>query len=137
MSEISTVQLGRSVARLDEALTAHNADRQNDMIRDAVIQRFEFTFELAQSMLRKFVVAMSVNQKEREQLTFPTMIRTASQDGVLLNGYDVWKGYREARNTTSHTCDEDKAVAVMKVVPRFLEDVKFLYQRLTEELGDA
>jgi hypothetical protein len=29
------------------------------------------------------VVGYSVNVKEREQLMFPTMIRTASQDGVF------------------------------------------------------
>jgi nucleotidyltransferase substrate binding protein (TIGR01987 family) len=137
MSEISTEQLGKAIARLEESLAAYRADPENLMVRDSVIKRFEFTFELAQSLLRKFVVAMSVNQKEREQLTFPTMIRTASQDGVLLHGYDVWKDYREARNRTSHAYNEDQAIKVMETVPGFLEEVQFLHQRLTEELRDA
>jgi len=137
MSEVSTEQLGKAIGRLEESLAALRAEPENLMVRDSVIKRFEFTFELAQSLLRKFVVGYSVNAKEREQLTFPTMIRTASQDGVLLHGYDVWKDYREARNRTSHAYNEDQAVAVLKVVPGFLEEVKFLYKRLGEELGDA
>ncbi len=78
-----------------------------------------------------------MNVKEREQLTFPTMIRTASQDGVLLHGYDVWIKFREARNRTSHAYNEDQAVAVVDMVPLFLEEVTFVYERLQEELGDA
>ncbi len=137
MSEISTEQLDKAISRLEESLTAYRSAPDDLMIRDSVIKRFEFTFELAQSLLRKFVVAMSVNQKEREQLTFPTMIRTASQDGVLLHGYDVWKDYREARNRTSHAYNEDQAIKVMEAVPGFLEEVQFLHRRLTEELGNA
>jgi len=137
MSEISVEQLGKAVGRLEESLTAHRAEPENLMVRDSVIKRFEFTFEVAQSLLRKFVIAMSVNEKEREQLTFPRMIRTASQDGVLLRGYDVWIKFREARNRTSHAYNEDQAVAVVEIVPAFLEEVQFLHKRLTEELGDA
>jgi nucleotidyltransferase substrate binding protein (TIGR01987 family) len=137
MSEIGVSQLGKAIERLEESLAAHRAEPEQLMFRDSVIKRFEFTFELAQSLLRKFVVAFSVNAKEREHLTFPTMIRTASQDGVLLHGYDLWIKFREAWNRTSHAYNEDQAVAVMDLVPRFLEEVKFVYTRLEEELGDA
>ena len=123
--------------RLEESLLAYQATPENLMYRDSVIKRFEFTFELAQSLLRRFVLAMSVNLKDREQMTFPAMIRTASQDGILLHGYDVWKGYRDARNRTSHAYNEEQAVAVVAVVPAFLDEVRFLYGRLIEELGDA
>jgi nucleotidyltransferase substrate binding protein (TIGR01987 family) len=137
MSDISLEQLGKAIARLQESADALQADPKDLMIRDSVIKRFEFTFEVAQSLLRKFVVGYSVNAKEREQLTFPTLIRTAAQDGVLMSGYDVWIKFRDARNRTSHAYNEDQAVAVIGIVPGFLEEVKFLYKRLGEELGDA
>jgi nucleotidyltransferase substrate binding protein (TIGR01987 family) len=137
MSEINVIPLGKAIERLEESLAALRAEPDNLMVRDSVIKRFEFTFELAQSLLRKFVVGYSVNVKEREQLTFPTMIRTASQDGVLLHGYDVWIKFREMRNRTSHAYNEDQAVAVVDMVPLFLEEVTFVYKRLKEEFGDA
>jgi nucleotidyltransferase substrate binding protein (TIGR01987 family) len=137
MSEISTEQLGKAIRQLEESVDAFQAEPQDLMIRDSVTKRFEFTFEVAQSLLRKFVSAYSVNVKDREQLTFPTLIRTASQDGVLLTGYDAWIKFREARNRTSHAYNEDQAIAVVGTVPAFLEEVKFLYKRLGEEMRDA
>ena len=137
MNEINLGPMERAIDRLAESLSAYNEKPEQLMYRDAVIRRFSSAFELAQSVLKKFVVAFSVNAKEREQLTFPTLIRTASQDGVLLNGYDVWIKFREARSRTSHTHDDDEAVAIMKVVPAFLEEVQFLYKRVQEELSNA
>jgi nucleotidyltransferase substrate binding protein (TIGR01987 family) len=137
MSEICTEQLAKAIKRLEESLAAYGAEPGNLMFRDSVIKRFEFTFEIAQSLLRKFVMGYSVNAKEREQLTFPSLIRTASQDGVLRGGYDVWIKFRDARNRTSHAYNEDQAIAVIGMVPGFLEEVQFLHKRLTEELGNA
>lgn len=137
MSEIGVGQLGKAIGRLEESLGVFREQPTNLIVRDSVIKRFEFTFEVAQSLLRKFVIAYSVNVKEREQLTFPTLIRTASQDGVLRGGYDVWSGFRDARNRTSLAYNEDQAVAVVEIVPAFLEEVRFLYTRLGEEMGDA
>jgi nucleotidyltransferase substrate binding protein (TIGR01987 family) len=137
MSELSVAQLGKAIARLDESLEAYRAEPKNLMYRDAVIKRFEFTFEVAQSLLRRFVTAYSVNLKQREQLTFPTLIRTGSQDGVLRGGYDVWHRFRDARNRTSHAYNEDQAVAVVEAVPGFLDEVRFLYTRLGEEMADV
>jgi nucleotidyltransferase substrate binding protein (TIGR01987 family) len=137
MSEISVAQLGKAIGRLEESLAVYEDEPGNLMVRDSVIKRFEFTFEVAQSLLRKFVVGYSVNVKEREQLTFPTLIRTASQDGVPRGGFDVWSGFRDARSRTSHAYNEDQAVMVVGIVPGFLEEVRFLYRRLGEEMGDA
>ena len=136
MSEVSLDQLGKAIERLRESLAASQAEPGNLMYRDSVIKRFEFTFEIAQSVLRKFVTAYSVNLKEPERITFPTLIRTASQDGLVREGYDVWMSYREARNRTSHTYNEDQALAVVAIVPRFLEEAAFLYSRLCEEMGN-
>jgi len=137
MSELSVAQLGKAIGRLEESLEAYRAEPENLMYRDSVIKRFEFTFEVVQSLLRRFVTAYSVNVKQREQLTFPTLIRTASQDGVLRGGYDVWHGFRDARNRTSHAYNEDQAVAVVEAVPGFLDEVRFLYMRLGEEMADV
>jgi nucleotidyltransferase substrate binding protein (TIGR01987 family) len=137
MSEISLIPLEKAMERLEESLAAFAEHPEQLMYRDAVIRRFESAFELAQSVLKKFVVAFSVNAKEREQLTFPTLIRTASQDGVLLNGYDVWINFRKARSRTRDTHDDDEAVAVMQIVSDFLDEVQFLYKRVQEELSNV
>ena len=71
-----------------------------------------------------------MNLKDREHITFPMLIRTASQDGVLNEGHDVWHRFREARDRTSHTYNEEQALAVVRIVPEFLVEVRFLHDRL-------
>ena len=57
MSEVDLSSLARAIGRLEEAVVAHSADPGNLLIRDALIKRFEFTWELSQSTLRRFVEA--------------------------------------------------------------------------------
>jgi len=137
MSELTAETLAKRIRGLEEAFSLLQADPQNSMFRDSVIKRFEFTFETAQSLLRKFVAEQSVNAKERAHLTFPALIRTASQDGLLQNSYDVWHSFRDARNRSSHLYNEEQAIAVVEIVPHFLEEVRFLQKRLSEEMPNA
>lgn len=69
------------------------------------------------------------------QMSFPTLIRTANQRGLLLNDWSVWIEYRDKRNTTSHTYDEMKAIAIVQKIPDFLKDAEFLLTRLEEKIA--
>ncbi len=133
MKEVDLSSFSRAIARLEEASTAFAADPSNLFIRDAIIKRFEFTYELAQNTLRRFVEAYSLHLRTSDRLTLPELIRTASQDGLLRSGWDVWHTYREARNKTSHTYNEDQALAVLEIIPAFLTEANFLYARMAEQ----
>ena len=132
MSEVDLSSLARAIGRLEEALTAHHAEPSNLMVRDALIKRFEFTYESSQSTLRRFVEAYSTHLRSSGHLTLPELIRTASQDGLLLSGWDIWHGCREARNRTSHTYNEDQAIAVVAMMPGFLKEARHLHTRMSE-----
>lgn len=45
----------KAVKRLNEANIAYKKNSDNDIYQDALIQRFEFTFELAWKTLREFM----------------------------------------------------------------------------------
>jgi len=52
----------------------------------------------------------------------------------------VWREYRRNRGTTSHTYNEEKAQEVFESVPDFLQDARYLLNRLqerSEALGDS
>jgi hypothetical protein len=68
----------------------------------------------------------------RSRRSFPELIRTGSERGLLLSGWDVWKGYRTARGITSHTYDEARADQVFAVIPQFLQDARYLLAQLQE-----
>lgn len=67
-------------------------------------------------------------------MAFQTLIRTGSEQGLLLSGWDRWADYRKARGTTSHIYDEEKAREVFEIVPTFLEEARFLLERLSQKM---
>jgi len=71
--------------------------------RDGLIQRFEYTFELARATLTRFLHENSNSLQTGDQPDYQEIIRSANQDGLLLGSWPEWRGYRDARNETSHT----------------------------------
>ena len=53
MAGIDYSHLGKAVERLKEGLEALRREPENTLYRDAVIQRFEFTYGLCASMLER------------------------------------------------------------------------------------
>lgn len=118
--QLDLSSLDNALQRLSEALQAYSLDASNSLYRDASIQRFEFCYELSHKMLKRYLELASPNPVAIDELAFPDLIRTASEQGLLRTGWDKWKDYRKARSITSHTYDQNKAIAVMQIVPDFL-----------------
>ncbi len=124
--------LERAFNRFEEGLAEREQCPQNDMIRDGLIQRFEYTYELTAKTLRKFLELTSSGGESIDALSFPSIIRTASEQGLLASGWDVWEEFRKARNLTSHTYNESAALEVIRRLPRFHAEMSFLLQQLKE-----
>ena len=130
--QLDLSSLENALKRLDEALQANAAEPQNSLYRDACIQRFEFCYELSHKMLKRYLELASPNPAEIDELAFPDLIRTGSEQELLRNGWDIWKNYRQARSITSHTYDESKAIAVMQIIPDFLLEGQALHKELSQ-----
>ena len=68
-------------------------------------------------------------------MPFADLIRSANEQGLLLGDWPKWRLYRDMRNKTSHTYDEEIALAVVADIPPFLEEVCFLRTILRERLA--
>jgi nucleotidyltransferase substrate binding protein (TIGR01987 family) len=121
----------KALASLDEALTEFDRT-QSQFVKDACIQRFEYTYELAHKLLKRQLEAMSPNPSEIDQMSFPDMIRSGAERGLLANGWDEWRRFRDARNATSHAYNEKKANEVFVRIPAFRDEAAFLLARLQE-----
>lgn len=128
--QLDLSSLINALLRLEEALQAHGAAPENTLYRDATIQRFECSYELSHTMLKRYLEMASPNPAGIDEMAFPDMIRTASEQGLLRSGWDRWKDYRKARSITSHTYDEEKAKQVMIIVPDFLQEARALLAEL-------
>jgi len=129
MDGIDYSPLGKAIGRLKEGLEALQREPENTLYRDAVIQRFEFTYGLCASMLKRHL-AHTASVVPESEMTFPTLIRTASENGLLRSGWDVWFDIRKARNLTSHVYNEETARQVVELIPGFAEEAEYLYKKL-------
>lgn len=122
--------LALRVAGLEEGLARYLVDTSDAQIRDGLIQRFEFTYDISHKMLRRVLEAAAANPEEVDRMTFPTLIRTAAEQGLVASGWDSWRTWREMRNITSHTYDEAKALQVAAAIPGFLDEARAVRARL-------
>ena len=83
------------------------------IVRDATIQRFEYTFELAWKLLRKAA------KLEGVEVASPRQAIRAAFDVKLLEDVDGWFEMLEDRNRTSHTCNAMTADEVFESAKRF------------------
>jgi nucleotidyltransferase substrate binding protein (TIGR01987 family) len=124
--------LEKAVSRLREGWDRYQKDISDTQIRDGLIQRFEFTYEISHKMLKRFLESTSANPAEVDEMTFQDLIRSGNERGLLLGDWPKWRNYREMRGKTSHTYDEDVALKVVAVIPGFLDEATFLFQKLSE-----
>ena len=75
-----------------------------DVIRDGVIQRFEFCTELAWKTLREYLIEQGYSDINSPK----NVLKTAFADGIL-NDEQGWLDILDARNITSHVYDEATA----------------------------
>lgn len=128
-------KLENAITRLEEGLSAWQADTSNTLSRDGVVQRFEFTYELAHKTLKRFLEFVSPSPEQYDQMNFQDLIRSANEQGLLLGDWPAWKTYRDMRSRTSHTYDEEIALAVLSGIPKFLKEARYLHQKLQERLA--
>lgn len=113
----------KAVNRLADALN----QPKNEFIRDAAIQRFEFTFELAWKVLKTYL--------EREGLEARSpraAIRGAFSVGLLPED-EGWLAMLELRNLSSHTYNEAIAERIYAELPAMLCRFQVLLVKLKEE----
>ncbi len=79
---------------------------KSEYTRDAVIQRFEFTYELAWKTLKAYLETMDILVLSPKET-----LKVAYQQGLLTEA-DAWGELHVKRNLTAHTYDEQLAEAM-------------------------
>ena len=98
----------KAILRLNEAVTNFNIDTKNSFSRDALIQRFEVTFELAWKCLADYLIMQGMVMENR----FPRQVIKLAFSGNLIKDEAVWLKILQSRNLMSHIYDETVADAI-------------------------
>lgn len=128
--EKALAQLRKSMDYLQSQASAKDPEL-SAQFRAACIQGFEYSYELAVKMIRRQLSEMVASPQELSQLTFADVMRAAGDAG-LIPDVKRFLVYRDARNQTSHTYDENTAEEVIHVLADFLQDAAFLLHQLQQ-----
>lgn len=124
----------KTLASLFEVINVYNSNKNDLIVRDSMIQRFEYTYSLSLKMIKKYFANGAFIFENIESMTFNEMIRQANQMGLLRSNLEKWNAFRQKRNLTSHTYDEEVARSVTLIVEDFAFEAKFLLDKLKEKL---
>jgi nucleotidyltransferase substrate binding protein (TIGR01987 family) len=125
--------LDKAITSLQKAINRSLREPDDEEVRDAVIQRFEYTYELCVKLLKRRLEADASSQAAIDLLSYKDLIRLGAESGYLYT-VENWFKYREYRNQTVHIYDEQIAAQVYNQILGFVTDAKLLYENLI--LGD-
>lgn len=133
--KLDTAPLAKALNQLEKSLGYLNSRESREdeelrrQFRAAVIQAFEYTYELVMRMIRRELRQIAVNPEELDTLHFMDFMRTAAESGIIREA-PPFKFYREKRNLTTHTYEEDEAEEVLSIIDSFIDDVHFVLKEL-------
>jgi nucleotidyltransferase substrate binding protein (TIGR01987 family) len=116
--------LQNAVARLEEGAAKLNSN--DDLYRDGVIQRFEFTFEFIWKTLKAYL-----EEEGLQTLGSPkSVLREAYAVGII-DDEGLWLDILRDRNLTSHTYQQELAIRICNSIKdRYID----AFRTVTSEL---
>lgn len=105
--ELMREQYNRALDRLHEVIGLD----ETDIIRDSLIQRFEFTYELAWKSMFFWMRDQGEQVPEMQKPIIQAAFRCE-----LINAPELWEDIKKQRDETSHTYNESRAVYVAAFV---------------------
>ena len=105
--ELALASFEKALGRLHEVL----AENETDIVRDALIQRFEFTFETGWKAMFRWLRARGAAVDDEAFSVLPRAFANR-----LITDEAGWTELRKKRNLTAHTYKEELAVEVAALV---------------------
>ncbi len=110
----------KALMLLIEAVDLSNERSLTDLEKQGLIQRFEFTHELAWNVMKDYFEYQGNNSITGSR----DATREAFKFGIITNG-DVWMDMLKSRNLSSHTYDE---VVVNDIVDKIFNNYMILFR---------
>ena len=107
-------------------------DGKNEIVRDSLIQRFEFTYELTHKTLKEALKYLGVTIEN----SFPRSIYKKAYVNNLISDDKVWINLLEDRNLTSHIYNEDIANEVAnRIIALYVDAIGELVRNLEDVIA--
>lgn len=112
--------------RLREATAEFGKSNFNDLMRDGVIQRFEFTYELAWKTVKEYLEHIGI-----VDIHSPKAIFKEAYSQKLIVNEEAWLSMLSDRNLTSHVYKEEMAEEIVqRITGQYMKELEKLLSRL-------
>jgi len=125
--KIDLTPLRKALVSLDRAIDRSRGSPDDEELRDAVIQRFEYTMDLSWKMVQRVMKAEGTT--EAALRTKRDLFREGAKAG-LLDDPETWFSWLEARNEISHAYSPEVAKRVYQKAQEFAPAAGILLNRL-------
>lgn len=92
-----------------------------------IIQAFEFCYELSWKMMKRFLY------NEGIEINSPRSVFRESAKNGIIKDVKLWFDFLEKRNQTVHTYNEQTLKEIIKVIPKFRNELENLIKLLEEK----
>lgn len=89
METLDFTALENSVYRLKEVVEKYKENEKDSIVRDSLIQRFEFTYSISLKLLRRYFMERAFFVDDINSLSFNDMVRTATRLGLLKSDLEM------------------------------------------------
>lgn len=125
--EFKYMNLEKAYKKLVEVSNPY--DGKDEIVRDSLIQRFEFTYELTHKTLKEAMKYLGVTLEN----SFPRTIYKKAYVNNLISDDKVWINLLEDRNATSHIYNETLSDEIAdRIVNLYVEAIGELVFNLGE-----
>lgn len=116
----------KALQRLKEAAEVFKQKDTGDVIRDGLIQRFEFTYELSWKTTKEYLEDIGIVDKNS-----PKVIFREAYSQKLIENEENWLLMLNDRNQTSHVYQEKMAEEIAgRIVDIYIKEFELLLQKL-------
>ena len=126
-------KLNSALESLEEMIDFSNTtpvklEKLDEAIRDSIIKKFEYTFELAWKTIKAYL-----EEEGYEEISSPRRtLKQAFEIGLIIDE-ETWSNMLEARNSTAHTYDEEKAIYYEDVIKnKYINALSQIVRKLNE-----
>ncbi|MGG7153206.1 nucleotidyltransferase substrate binding protein [Clostridium neonatale] len=123
---------GKALIRLSESIDESKNNSKSSTLKDGVIQRFEFCYEICWKLIKYYLESEGIQEAKSPKSTF----REGFKIGIIKDG-EVWIDMLNDRNLTSHVYDEEVAFDIYeKIISKYFEQMNGMYVLLKSKVVD-
>ena len=120
--EIKLMNFNNALQRLKEAAKELETENASDVVRDGVIQRFEFTYELAWKTTKEYFEDIGIVDKNS-----PKAVVKEAYAQKLISDEQTWLLMLNDRNLTTHVYKEETAKEIVaRIINNYINEFENL-----------